>query len=178
MGSWTLWGYSWFISPSFNLHFPVGELRRLHQRALWICNPRKLLNSLLQSHVVPGYITVWISMMSDIFSLSATDTLRAFFFRGTKYICVFACVRVRVCVCVCACVCVREREREREREIANEILQNEKKERHYRKSDWHVSFEGYLFQNEFVRPQKWNRHLTKWLINVNGMPTYLRLFYT
>ena len=46
MGPWTLWGYSWFISPSFDLHSPAGELRCLHQRALWIRNPRKLLNSL------------------------------------------------------------------------------------------------------------------------------------
>ena len=51
-----LWGCSWFISPSFNFHSSV-ELRRLHQRALWICNPRKLLNSLPQSHVVAEYIS-------------------------------------------------------------------------------------------------------------------------
>ena len=57
MGSWTLWWYSWFISPSFDLHSPVGELRCLHQPAKWIRNPRKLLNSLLQSHVVAGYLS-------------------------------------------------------------------------------------------------------------------------
>ena len=56
MGSCTLWACSWFIRPSFDLHFPVGKLHRLHQRALWIRNPRKLLNSLLQSHVVAKYI--------------------------------------------------------------------------------------------------------------------------
>ena len=33
MGSWTPWGFSWFISPSFDLLSPVGELSRLHQRA-------------------------------------------------------------------------------------------------------------------------------------------------
>ena len=54
MGSWTLWGYSWFLNPSFDLHSPVGELRVLHQRALRIRNPRKL-NYLTQSHVVVGY---------------------------------------------------------------------------------------------------------------------------
>ena len=48
---------SWFISQSFDLHSPVGELRCLHQRAVWIRNPRKLLNSLPQSHVVAGYIS-------------------------------------------------------------------------------------------------------------------------
>ena len=57
MGPWTLWGYSWFISPLFDLHSPAGELRCLHQRALWILNPRKLLNSLPQSHVVAGSIS-------------------------------------------------------------------------------------------------------------------------
>ena len=49
IGSWTLMGCSWFISPSFDLHSLVGELCWLHQRALWICNPCKLLNSLPQS---------------------------------------------------------------------------------------------------------------------------------
>ena len=29
MGSWTLWVCSWFISPSFDLHSPTGEWRRL-----------------------------------------------------------------------------------------------------------------------------------------------------
>ena len=57
MGSWTLWGCSWFISPLFNLHSPVGKLRRSSQRALWIRNPCKLLNSPLQSHVLAGYIS-------------------------------------------------------------------------------------------------------------------------
>ena len=57
MAPWTLWECSWFITPSFDLHTPVGELRRLHQRPLWIRNPRKLLNSLPQSHVVAGYIS-------------------------------------------------------------------------------------------------------------------------
>ena len=51
------WGYSRFISLSFDLHSPVGELHCLHQRALWIRNPRKLLNSLPQSHVVARYIS-------------------------------------------------------------------------------------------------------------------------
>ena len=57
IGSWILWGYSWFISPSFDLHSPVGELHCLHQHALWIRNPFKLLNFLPQSHVVAGYIS-------------------------------------------------------------------------------------------------------------------------
>ena len=58
MGSWILWGYSWFISLSFDLNFPKGELTCLHQCALWILNPCKLLNSLPQSHVA-GYIS-WL----------------------------------------------------------------------------------------------------------------------
>ena len=57
MGSGTLWEYSWFISPSFDFHSLVGELRCLHQRAFWIRNPRKLLNSLPQSLVVARYIS-------------------------------------------------------------------------------------------------------------------------
>ena len=51
IGSRTLWWYSWFKSPSFDLHSPVGELHCLHQRALWIRNP------LPQSHIVAGYIS-------------------------------------------------------------------------------------------------------------------------
>ena len=50
-------GYSWFISPSFDLRSPIGELRPLHQHALWIRNPRKLLNSLPQSDVKAGFIS-------------------------------------------------------------------------------------------------------------------------
>ena len=57
IGSWTLWGCSWFISPSFDLHFPIGELYYLHQCAKWIRNPRKLLNSLPQSHVIARYLS-------------------------------------------------------------------------------------------------------------------------
>ena len=53
MGSWILW----FIGPSIDLHSPAGELRSSHQRALWIRDPRKLLNFLPQSHVVAGYIS-------------------------------------------------------------------------------------------------------------------------
>ena len=78
MGPWTLWGYSWFISPSIDLHSPAGELRCLHQRALWIRNPRKLLNSLPQSHVIYIYI----------------------------YIYIYNIIYIYICVCVCVCVCV------------------------------------------------------------------------
>ena len=59
------------------------ELRRLHQRTWWIRNPRKLLSSLPQSHVVGGNITksfpfeqVWWV----IFFLLATDTQRVYIY--------------------------------------------------------------------------------------------------
>lgn len=54
MGSLILWGCSWFINPSFDLHSSIGELRCLHQGALWIHNPHKLLYFLPQSHVARG----------------------------------------------------------------------------------------------------------------------------
>ena len=43
--------------PIIDLHSPAGELRCSHQRTLWICDPRKLLNFLPESHVVAGYIS-------------------------------------------------------------------------------------------------------------------------
>ena len=84
MGSWTLWGCSWFISPSFDLHSPVGELRCLHQHALQVVKFSATITHCNQVHI--QVVSVWLSIMGDIFSLPATDNQKAFFFCCTVQI--------------------------------------------------------------------------------------------